>query len=131
MLKSAGNLASLILAGTMLALAPVTAQSLAVKAHPTFRDLEYGDSVSGRLESARTLLNARIPVGTDISVARAIVSNEGARCGAAVENGQTRCTFSGFDGIEDHLHDIVWTIDLNSQNGRVADLDVTRASVGS
>lgn len=124
-------LASLALTGALMASAPAAARDARAMVHRTFRDLEYGYSGSERLDVARTLLSQEIPAGTDISTAREAVRRAGAHCGAAIAGGQTRCTFATFDGVDDHLHDVVWTVRLDSRNGRIVGLDVARDSIGS
>lgn len=131
MFKGTPYLASMVLAGSMLALAPAAAQDVVVRAHSTFRDLEYGYQGQERLDRASAALSARIPAGTPISAARATVTDEGAHCGAATDDGQTRCIFTGFAADNEHLHDIVWTVRLNSRGGRIVDFNVARKSVGA
>ncbi|WP_022692220.1 hypothetical protein [Sphingomonas oryzagri] len=117
----------------MLAIAPAQAHGadIVVVGHPTFRDLEFDYSGADRVAAARSSLDALIPAGTDTAMARAIVRKEGAHCRDAVNDGETRCTFGSFDGVDDHLQDIVWTVKLNSQAGKISDLSVARETFGS
>lgn len=131
MLKSFKPLASLILASALFTHTPAFAQDIVVKAHATFRDLEYDYDDSDRVERAKAWLKASIPEGLEVFAARAIVRDQGAHCGAAVQDGQTRCVFSSLESVEDHLHDVVWTVQLNSRHGRIASVDVSRSSIGS
>jgi hypothetical protein len=127
------SIATIIFAASALAVAPAHATNpeIVVVGHPTFRDLEFNYDSADRVSAARSSLAALIPVGTDTGTARAIVRKEGAHCRDQVNDGETRCTFGSFDSIEDHLQEIVWTVKLNSQAGKVADLAVTRESFGS
>ena len=131
MLKNFKTIAALILATTGVAAVPATAQDIVVKAHRTFRDFEYAYNGNEAVDGANAALNARIPAGMATSAARAIVRKAGANCDDAVDNGQTRCTFTGFEAVDDQLHDVIWTVRLNSQDGRIAGLNVARESIGS
>ncbi len=131
MLKASQIIVSLLVPAALSASVPVIARDIVVSAHPTFRDFEFDYSGQNRINIAKASFGARIPVGTPTATARETMRMAGAHCDAAADNGQTKCSFGSFEAIEDHLHDVVWTIGLDSQNGQVARIDVTRESLGS
>jgi hypothetical protein len=114
-----------------VAVAPSSAQDIVVTGHPSFRDIEFKYDVDQREKIAKSILDASISMGTETTTARQLVREEGGLCAKAATDGRTRCTFSMFEAVEDHLHDVVWTIQLNSQEGRIVDLAVARESLGS
>ena len=131
MFKTSQIIASLLGPAALFASVPVVARDIVVTAHPTFRDLEFDYSGQDRIDIAKASFRARIPAGTPTATAQETMRTAGAHCGVAADNGQTKCSFGSFEGVEDHLHDVVWTIGLDSQNGQVAHVDVTRESLGS
>ncbi|WP_156428168.1 hypothetical protein [Novosphingobium sp. FSW06-99] len=124
-------LPALAIAASAIGFSPAVAADIVVNGHTTFSDIEYTNDAGDRVPAMRASLNAQIPVGTPISAARTIVRRMGAHCGEAASDGQTKCTYNSFESIEDHLHDVAWTVRLNSQQGKVFGLDVARESIGS
>ena len=124
-------IATLAITVALIPFTPVIAQDIIVTAYPTFRDLEFDYNGQDRVGIAKASLRNRIPVGTPTETARARMRTAGAHCGAASNDGQTKCSFSSFESVEDHLHDVVWTIGLSSQHSQVMRIDVTRESLGS
>ena len=116
---------------TGFAIVPAQADDIIVQGHTNFRDLEYAYSGQDRIETARAMLNAAIPIGTDDTAAIAILRQDGARCGKANAEEQIRCTVNSTEAAEDFLHDVAWTIRLDSHDGRVAHLHIKRESIGA
>jgi hypothetical protein len=131
MFKARKIIFSLVIPAALFASVPVLARDIVVKAYPTFRDLEFELSGQNRVDVARASIRSRIPVGTPTTTARTVIRSAGAHCGALYEDGRTKCRFSSFEAVEDHLHDVVWTVGLDSQNGLVSHVDVARESIGS
>jgi hypothetical protein len=108
-------------------LAPMTAQ-----AHDlTFRDLEFTWSGDERVDVARRTFAAELPTGTPIAQAEAVLRRADARCHTPRRPDQVTCTFSSQEAVEDHLHDVMWTVVLHNRDGKVAGLSIDRTSVGS
>jgi hypothetical protein len=115
--------APLALGAALLAAAPGSAAD-----RLTFRGIEHLHPLKSRLPVAHAHFNGAIPAATPLAEARATLEKAGARCQA----GPTlTCTHSSFDGVENMLHQIVWTVEARHADGAVTGLDIRRQSIGS
>jgi hypothetical protein len=94
----------------------------------TFRGLEHRYAPKERLAVATDHFNMAIPAATPLHEARATLEKAGARC----RDGATlTCTHNSFDGVENMLHQVVWTVEAQHDGGAVTGLQVNRESIGS
>jgi hypothetical protein len=126
---------TLMLAGTVsltlpMPLLAVQPANIVVSARANIRDIEYSYAGQERMQKARSMLTSMFPAGSSVATATKELSQSGAHC-RPDHQGLMSCTFSGFEGVDDHLHDVVWTVRLNAQGGKISDLNVTRDSIGS
>ena len=110
----------------MAALLPVAAM-----AHDlTFRDLEYTYAGDERVDVARRTFAAELPAGTPIDQATAVLRRADARCHVAREGDAVKCTFASQESVDDFVHDVMWTVVLRNQDGKLAGMSIDRSSVG-
>jgi hypothetical protein len=96
--------------------------------HLTFRGLEHRYAGEARLETANRHFNTLIPAATPLHEARATLEKAGARC----QTGATlTCTHNSFDGVDNMLHQVVWTVEAQHDGGAVTGLQIQRQSIGS
>jgi hypothetical protein len=116
---------------SMGALAPVHANPIVVTGHPiTFRGLEFDYSGEQRIDVAEAALHSAIPVGSKVIDARSALTHAGAICHDRRPEEMT-CVSNGFDVVENILHDVSWTIEVDHQGGSVTNLAIDRESIGS
>jgi hypothetical protein len=111
----------------LAALLPVSAM-----AHDlTFRDLEFTRSGDERVDVARRTFAAELPTGTPIDQAEAVLRRADARCHTPRAAGDVTCTFSSQEAVDDFMHDVMWTVVLHTQAGKLTGLSIDRTSVGA
>jgi hypothetical protein len=114
----------------MGALAPVQAQPITVTGRPlTFRGLEFDYSGADRMNAAKTAIHRAIPSGSNVGDARKFLTGAGAIC--RNHSAKMTCVSNGFDVVENTLHDVAWTIDVDHKGGAVTDVSIDRESIGS
>jgi hypothetical protein len=96
--------------------------------HLTFRGLEHRYSGQERIATAHQHFNTLIPAATPLHEARATLEKAGARCQAGTT---LTCTHNSFDGVDNMLHQVVWTVEAQHADGAVTDLKIHRQSIGS
>jgi hypothetical protein len=94
----------------------------------TFRGLEHRYAGQARMAAAHEHFNSVIPAATPLHEARATLERAGARC----QTGETlTCSHHSFDGVDNMLHQVVWTVEAQHKDGAVTGLDIQRQSIGS
>lgn len=113
------------------AAAPAVAQPIVVSGHPlTFQGLEYGYSGQDRIDQANAYFHTAIPAGTSVADARTILKKAGARC-ADRAGAPLLCTVNSFEAVDDMLHDVRWTVNVDRDGDAVTGLSLARTSIGS
>lgn len=109
--------AALMLASQAVAGAPAIA---------SFRQIEFGADPAAMVDTVRADLAARIPAGSAVVDARALLRRAGAHCGTPAADGRVRCRYSDIHIQDDILQDVRWTVDLQTAGERVVSLAVAR-----
>jgi hypothetical protein len=118
------KIASLSFAATVSLLsAPAFAETLGIR---SFRSIEFGADPAAMVEDVRTDLAARLPAGSSIADARALLRNAGAHCRAPKADGWVRCRYSDIHIEDDIMQDVSWTVDVRTADDKVVSFTVAR-----
>jgi hypothetical protein len=111
--------------------APIFAAPLIVLGrNTTFRGFEHELSGRDRIAAANSYFRAVIPVGSAVVNARALLKRAGAWCSDR-DPAQLRCTANSSEAVEDMLHDVSWTVNVEHMDAKVTHVAVDRSSIGS
>lgn len=103
--------------------APGFAETAAI---PSFRSIEFGADPAAMVEDMRTNLAARLPAGSSIADARALLRGAGAHCRAPKADGGMRCRYSDIHIEDDIMQDASWTVDVRTADDKVVSFTVAR-----
>ncbi len=118
------KIASLSFVATVSLLsAPAFAETPGIR---SFRSIEFGADPAAMVEDVRTDLAARLPAGSSIADARALLRSAGAHCRAPKADGGVRCRYSDIHIEDDIMQDVSWTVDVRTADDKVVSLTVAR-----
>lgn len=118
------KIASLSLVATVNLLAvPAFAGTAAIQ---SFRSIEFGANPTAMVDDVRTDLAARLPAGSSVPDARALLRSAGAHCRAPKADGGMRCRYSDIHIKDDIMQDVSWTVDVRTAADKVVSFTVAR-----
>ncbi|WBO20687.1 hypothetical protein [Sphingomonas abietis] len=103
--------------------APAFAEAAGI---PSFRSIEFGPDPAGMVDDVRANLAARLPAGSSIADARALLRGAGAHCRAPKASGGMRCRYSDIQIQDDIMQDVSWTVNVGTVDDKVLSFTVTR-----
>lgn len=113
--------AALLSVPLMLGVTPALANDARM---PSFWSLDYHYGAEGGVEAARREIGERIPAGTPLDAARALLRHAGARCETRPDAMQ--CSYDETHAVDDAIQDASWTIDVAAADGRVSAVTIDR-----
>ncbi|UAK23096.1 hypothetical protein [Sphingomonas nostoxanthinifaciens] len=113
---------SLIVTAGLLAV-PAFAETAAI---PSFRSIELSAYPAAMVDDVRAGLAARLPAGSSIDDARALLRGSGAHCRVPKADGGMRCRYNDIHMQDDIMQDVSWTVDFRTADDKVASFTVAR-----
>lgn len=92
----------------------------------SFRSIELGADPAAMIDDVRADLSTRLPAGTSIAEARALLRGAGAHCRAPKANGMVRCRYNDIHIEDDIIQDVSWTVDIQTSGDSVTSFTVAR-----
>lgn len=111
------------------ALLPVAANA-AAPTFKTFGAVEYRSNPAALVDNVRAGIAAQVPAGSSVESARSFLSNAGAHCKSAKDDGAMRCRYYGEHYTGDVVIPVTWTVDVAASNDKVTALTVERVPAG-